>query len=188
MKTMESLRLNLATRPLRNTRFFWTAFIALAALLAALALTAGFFSIKYGLAGRRARAEVSRLEARISADHAETSRFRTAATAAAKTNKERVDLVNAVIMRKTFSWTGLLSELEAALPEASYVTSLAPSFSGQSAVDLRIKVVSQNLADLLAFVDRLTERKFTRIRVTGESVDEQGRVVSEISFSYEKAL
>ncbi len=186
MKTTDILRLNLATRPLRNTRFYRAALAASILVLAALAALTGFLSVKYGLANRRARAEDSRFKARIAAASAETANFKSAVAAAAKSNKEKVDLVNAVIMRKSFSWTGLLSELEGALPEASFITSLAPNFAGESAVDLRIKVVSQSLDDLLALVDRLTERKFTRIRVAGESTDDRGRIVSEITFSYEK--
>jgi hypothetical protein len=156
-------------------------------VLAGLTALTGFLSVKYGLANRRARAEDSWIRARIAAASAEAARFKSAAAAAARSDKEKVELVNAVIMRKSFSWTGLLSELEGALPESSFITSLAPSFAGESAVDLRVKVVSQGLDDLLALVDRLTERKFTRIRVAGESADERGRIVSEITFSYEKA-
>ncbi len=80
-------------------------------------------------------------------------------------------------MRKSFSWTALLSELEGALPESSFITSLAPSFTGESAMDLRIKVVSRDLDGLLAFVDRLKERKFTGIRVAGETADAQGGII-----------
>lgn len=187
MKTMDTIRLNLATRPLRNRRFYRAAFATSVLVLAGLTALAVFLSLKYGLAHRKARAAVSGLEERIARAGAETSRFESTAAAAAKSDREKIDLVNAVIMRKSFSWTTLLSELEGALPESSYITSLAPNFAGESAVDLRIRVVSRNLDDLLALVDRLTERKFTRIRVDGESTDERGQIASEITFSYERA-
>jgi Tfp pilus assembly protein PilN len=188
MKTMDMIRLNLATRPLRNKRFYRVSLAASVLVLAGLATLAGFLSVKYGLAHRRTRAEVSELKARIARTGGETSKFQSMAADAAKSGREEIDLVNAVIMRKSFSWTALLSELEGALPEASYITSLAPNFAGESAVDLRIRVVSRNLDDLLALVDHLTERKFTRIRVDGESTDEQGQIASEITFSYERVL
>jgi Tfp pilus assembly protein PilN len=188
MKTMDMIRLNLATRPLRNRRFYRVSFAVLVLVLAGLAALAGFLTVKYGLAHRKARAEVSGLEARIARAGGETSRFQSIATAAAKSDQEAINLVNTVIMRKVFSWTALLSELEGALPETSYITSLAPNFAGESAVDLRVKVVSRDLDDLLALIDHLTERKFTRIRVDGESTDERGQIVSEITFSYERAL
>ena len=187
MKTMDTIRLNLATRPLRNRRFYRTAFAVSVLILAGLATLAVFLYVKYGLAHKRAKAEVVRLEDGIARAGAATTAFRSKAEAVANAEGETVELVNAVIMRKTFSWTGLLSELEGALPESSYVTSLAPNFVGESAVDLRIKVVSRSLEDLLALVDRLTERNFTRIRVEGETTDERGQIISEITFSYERA-
>ncbi len=188
MKTVNSIRLNLAARPLRNRRFYRVALGASIVALAVLTALAGFLSVKFGLAHRRARAEVAGLESRLVKAGAETSRLKAAAAAAARSDKEKIDLVNSVIMRKSFSWTGLLSELESSLPDASYITSLAPSFTSESAMDLKIKIVSRNLDDLLALVDRLTERKFTRIRVTSESAEERGRIASEITFSYERAL
>jgi Tfp pilus assembly protein PilN len=187
MKTMDTIRLNLATRPLRNRRFFRTAFAASVLILAGLAALAVFLSVKYGLAHNEARAEGVRLDAGIVQAGGATAAFQSKAAAAALADQDTIDLVNAVIMRKSFSWTGLLSELEGALPESSYITSLAPNFVGESAVDLRIKVVSRSLDDLLALVDRLTERKFTRIRVEGETTDERGQILSEITFSYERA-
>lgn len=187
MKTMDIIRLNLATRPLRNRRFYRTAFAGSVLVLAGLAALSLFLFVKYGLAHRKARAEVSDLQARIARAGGETSKFQSTTAAAANADKEKVDLVNTVIMRKTFSWTALLSELEGALPESSYITSLAPNFAGESAVDLRIRVISRDLDDLLALVDRLKERKFTRIRVDGESTDERGQIASEITFSYERA-
>ncbi len=188
MKTMDVMRLNLATRPLRNRRFYRVALTASVLVLAGLTALAVFLSLKYGLAHRKARADVSGLEARIAQAGGATARFKSLAAAAAKSDKEKIDLVNAVILRKSFSWTALLSELEGALPESSFITSLAPTFAGESAVDLRIRVVSRNLDELLALIDRLKERKFTRIRVDGESTDERGQIVSEITFSYERAL
>ena len=43
---MEKLRLNLASRPLRNMRFYRACLIGLASLLIVLTLLAGFFFIK----------------------------------------------------------------------------------------------------------------------------------------------
>ena len=188
MKTTEKVRLNLAARPLRNRHFYGAALAFLALLLAGLAIAAGFLSVKYGLGLRKGRAEAVRLEEAISRASAETSRAKSRAAAAAKADRERVALVNGVIRRKAFRWTSLLNELEGALPDSSYITSLAPDFAGESAVNLRIKVVSVGLDDLLALVDGLAARRFSRIRVEGESVDARGRILSEITFSYERAL
>ncbi|HEX2694862.1 MAG TPA: hypothetical protein VHP61_03860, partial [Acidobacteriota bacterium] len=95
MKTMDMIGLNLATRPLRNRRFYRASFAASVLVLAGLVALAGFLSVKYGFAHRKARAEVSELEARIARAGGETSKFQSVAAAAAKSDQATIDLVNA---------------------------------------------------------------------------------------------
>ncbi len=92
------------------------------------------------------------------------------------------------VIRKSFSWNAFLSELEGALPDSSYIISLAPSFIGEASLDLRVKVVSRSLDDLLAFVNNLSARNFKGIRVENESANEQGQLNSDITFTYERNL
>jgi Tfp pilus assembly protein PilN len=188
MKNMEKIRLNLASRPLRNTRFYRACLVGLAFLLIVLAFLAGFFFIKYGFKDRRAKSSLRDLEGQMQQTRAEETRFKARADAAAKAEKGRVDLVNSIIFRKSFSWNAFLSQLEGALPDPSYITSLAPSFVGEASLDLRIKVVSRSLDDLLALINNLSARNFKRIRVENESADERGQLISEITFSYERTL
>lgn len=188
MTNMDKVRLNLASRPLRNTRFYRTCLVGLAFLLIVLAFLAGFFFIKYGFKDRRAKSSLRDLEGQMQQTRAEETRFKTRVDATAKAEKGRVDLVNSIIFRKTFSWSAFLSELEGALPDPSYITSLAPSFVGEASLDLRIKVVSRSLDELLTLINNLSARNFKRIRVENESADERGQLISEITFSYERTL
>ena len=185
---MEKLQLNLASRPLRNTRFYRACLIGLASVLIVLTLLAGFFFIKYGFKDRRAKSSLRDAEGRILQLQAEAARFKTLAEGISKTEKGRVDFVNSIIFRKSFSWNAFLSELEGALPDSSFITSLAPSFVGEASLDLRVKVVSRSLDDLLAFINNLSARNFKGIRVENESADEQGQLNSEITFTYERNL
>ncbi|MEN6310613.1 MAG: hypothetical protein ABFD80_03650, partial [Acidobacteriota bacterium] len=94
---------------------------------------------------------------------------------------------NAIILQKSFSWTGFLSDLEAALPESLYITSLDPNFSAGRTVTLKIKVVSGGLDDLLTFLNALNSRNF-KYRLDSESREDGGQLISEISLTYERAL
>ena len=181
---MDKIRLNLASRPLRNTRFYRVCLVGLAFLLVILAFLAGFFFIKYGFKDRRARSSLRTVETKMQQVRAEQTRFKTQTDAVAKAEKGRVDLVNSIIFRKSFSWNAFLSELENALPDQSYITSLAPTFVGEASLDLRIKVVSKSLDDLLALINNLSARDFKRIRVESESADEGGQLITEITFNY----
>jgi Tfp pilus assembly protein PilN len=182
------LNLNLATRPLRNRRLFNAAIRVLAGLLIVLAGLTVFVVLKYGGAASRIKAasaetrkiqtEAGREEKRLTADIGREE----------KLSRTRVDLVNGIIRRKMFSWTGLLSELEQALPGPSYITALSPGFTQGGAIALEMRVTSRSLADLTAFITALTARGFKDIKVGGEQRSEDGRLLSEISTIYERPL
>jgi hypothetical protein len=188
MTTNGKLRLNMATRPLRNTRFTRVSIIVLAASLAVLSGLAVVTFIKYGGMAREARAAVNDIQARISRAGNEEKAAKAGAASAALAGQARVDLVNSIILRKSFSWTGLLGQLEETLPAASYISSLAPGFVSETTLGLKIKVVSRNLDDVLALVTNLNARGFKKIRFRNETIDEQGQIIAEIEFDYERTL
>jgi hypothetical protein len=105
-----------------------------------------------------------------------------------KLSRARVDLVNSIILRKMFSWTGLLSDLEKSLPDPSYISALTPSFTPEGAVALEMRVTSRSLDDLMAFITALTANGFKNIKVGGEQRSDDGRLISEISTTYERPL
>jgi Tfp pilus assembly protein PilN len=180
------LDLNLATRPLRNRRLYTTLVRVLAGLIIVLAGLALFAVVKYGgQAGRlksgiaetrKVQTEAAREERRLTADIDREE----------KLSRTRVDLVNSIILRKTFSWTGLLSEIEMALPGPSYITALSPSFTPAGAIALEIRVTSRSLEDLIAFITALNARGFKNIRVGGETRSAEGRLLAEVAATYER--
>ncbi len=178
------LNLNLATRPRRNRRFYVLLSRGLVVLIAVLAGLAVFTVLEYGGEAARLRAsialedEASREERRLTADIKAEERL----------SRGRVDLVNGIILKKTFSWTKLLSELEAALPGPSFITAFVPSISDQGAAALRLRVTSRNLDDLQTLITNLNARGFKNIQVFDETRAGDGRLVTEISLTYERAL
>jgi len=182
------LNLNLATRPRRNRRFYVLLSRGLVVLIAVLAGLAVFTVLKYG--GESARLRASIAEARKLEDDAKREERRLTADIKAEERLSggRVDLVNGIILKKTFSWTKLLSELEAALPGPSFITAFVPSISDQGAAALRLRVTSRNLDDLQTLITNLNARGFKNIQVFDETRAGDGRLVTEISLTYERAL
>lgn len=188
MNERVALNLNLATKPRRNRRLYAALARALGVLLAVLAALSVFVVLKYGGESARQRAEIAgkqrlqgeaqREEKRLAADIDQEERL----------SRTRVDLVNGIIKKKTFLWTSLFSELEKALPGSSYITSLSPGFTSEGAVALRLRVTSRSLDDLLALIDNLDAQGFKHIQVGGESRNEDGRLITEISLTYEHSL
>ena len=87
-----------------------------------------------------------------------------------------------------FSWTGLLTELEKALPGPSYIRALTPSFTPEGAVALQMRVTSRSLDDLLVFLNGLTAGGFKDVKAGGEQRIEDGRLIAEITATYARPL
>ena len=183
-----ALDLNLATRPLRNRRMYAAAVRALAGLLIVLAGLAAFVVLKYG--GETSKLKASKAEAsRVRAEAQREEKDKKAdITRAEKLSRTRVDLVNGIIQRKMFSWTGLLTELDKSLPGPSYLTALTPSLTSDGTIALNMRVTSRSMSDLTSFITALYAHGFTNVRVGGEQRSDDGRLLSEITATYERAL
>jgi Tfp pilus assembly protein PilN len=187
MNRRPPLDVNLATKPVRNRRFYVLARNILAAAVVIVIGVAAFSVVRYGFQASRLKSSVEETGGLVDAAGKEVRRLTLDIQKAKKTSQSEVDLVNDIIIRKSFSWTEFLSLLEASLPDSSYITSLVPSFSGERTVGLKIKLVSASLDDLLTFLNNLNARKF-RFRLESESREEGGGLISEISLTYERNL
>jgi Tfp pilus assembly protein PilN len=127
------------------------------------------------------------VEEAISADQKEQRRLSAKAKEAAKKDRHRVDMVNSIILKKSFPWTDLLSRLEDCLPDSSYILSLAPTLVDDARVRVRFKVVSQNLDELLKLINNLEAKKFNP-RSESEERSNRGELTSEITVSYERNI
>ncbi len=182
------LFLNLASRPSRNRRFYLWARSFLAAVIAAAFLVGGYFTVKFGSEKKLHQQAAAEMEDLMTAARNEIRQLDADILKAERAGRIKVDTINGIIYQKSFSWTDFFSLLEAALPDASYITSLSPNYPGDLTVALKIKVVSRNLDDLLALINNLTARNFKGIRVENEARNERGQLVSEISLTYERVL
>ncbi len=182
------LNLNLATRPLRNRRFFKTAIWGLAGLIAVLAGLSAFVLLKYGGRDRRVKAvnaEALRLQQTA---RAEEQRLENLIRKAETDSKLRVGLANSIILKKSFRWTELFSALEKSLPDPSYITALNPAFTADGSLAMHIRVTSRGREDLSTFITNLVARGFKDIKVAGELRTDEGRLIAEIDLRYERAL
>lgn len=185
---MKRISLNLATSPLRNRRLFFFLGGCVGLGLFLLALLAGVFFLRFNLKKRTVKVLLTKAEEAILTDQREGKRLSAKNKEAVKKDKEKVDLINSIILKKSFSWTGFLSKLEECLPDSSYILSLAPTLAEDSRVQFRFKVVSQSLDDFLKLVNNLQAQKFSQIRVESEERNDRGQLTSEISVSYERNI
>jgi len=187
MMDAKRLSLNLATYPLRNRRFFFLLLSIMAVTLVLISYLAARTYIKYRSEAQKVRASIDNVDQLIMVAGTEEKSFRQKIEEAVRRDKDKVDLVNSIILRKVFSWTELLSTLENSLPDSSYILSLAPTLAEDSRLQIRLRVVSQDLDKLLEFLNKLKASKF-RIRIEGEMASEKGLLISEVTLSYERDI
>ncbi len=181
------LDLNLASHPMRNRRFFFFLFSFLAAAFLALSFLAGEMFIEFNAKSRKAKAEMKETERLMKIARQEEKRYSAQVEEAVKKDNGRVDFMNSIILRKSFSWTDFLSDLENSLPDSSYIVSLAQTLSEGSRMQVRFKVATHDVKELLEFLNKLSALKYAQALVNGEAEDERGLLISEVSLIYERS-
>ncbi len=185
---MKRIELNLAARPVRNRRLFFAVGGAVGlALLISVFLGLILFS-RFYVKARGVKARQAEVQTKIEQAQREEQRFSGKVDEAAKKDQAKIDTANSIILKKSFSWTGFLTQLEECLPDSSYIVSLIPQALGDAQAQFQFKVVSQGLDDLLGLITNLQARNFSQIRVESEQTDDLGQLISEISVIYERAF
>jgi hypothetical protein len=182
------LSLNLASHPLRNRRFFYLILSSLAIALLLISFFAGKIFVEYKAKAQETRASVKRTDKLIKDVRRDEEDFSAKIEDAIIKYKGKVDLINSIILGKSFSWIEFLSDLENSLPDSSYIVSMAPTLAKDSKVQLSFKVAYSSVDDLLELYNNLKALKFSQIRIISEAENERGLLLSEISLNYEKDI
>jgi hypothetical protein len=188
LSSMKRLSLNLATRPLRNRRLFTLlgGLLGLAFLVTALLAVVIFF--QFALKKSAVRARLRAADETVQTAQSEQKRLDIRIREATGRDQDVLAAINSIILRKSLSWTDILSKLEDCLPDPSYILSLAPSQVDDTRIQFRFRVVSAGLDDLLALLNKLQEMNFSTPHIESEERDDRGQLTSEISVTYERVI
>jgi type IV pilus assembly protein PilN len=165
------ISVNLASRPFIELRPF---FLRLRVLMGALALAAVALVITAHILQKRldsAQDEMNRLKARTATAQQEKigneRRMRQPANAAVL---ERAHFLNTLFLRKSFSWTAVMMDLETVLPSGVQVTSIEPQIAANGDVGIRLRVSGDRdrAVQLVRNLER--SRRFLQPQLTGETV------------------
>jgi len=186
MITLKSLSLNLASHPLRNRRFFYLLFSFLGIVFLLVAFSTGQVFLKYKSRAQEIKASILKTDQMIMNAQRDKGKYSDGVEDAVKSYKEKVDLINDIILKKSFSWVEFLTDLESALPDSSYIISLAPMLTKDSKMQLKFKVASLGLNDLIKLINNLNALGFSQINLISEEENNRGLLLSEISLTYKK--
>ena len=184
MKTHKRLHLNLATHPSRNRRLFYSLVTLLSVVILVIAVVGGGNFLRYGTKVRVNRQTVRQLEQAINTAKNQEKEFTRKTNSASSEMGKEVEALNGIVYRKSFSWVLFLYALEEVLPDACYITSLAPVFRDDATVDLNFKMVSPDSENFYTLLERIVERGGRNVRLIREDRDERGNFVFEIAVIY----
>jgi type IV pilus assembly protein PilN len=165
------ISINLATRPFVELRPF---FLRLRVIMGVLAVVGIGAIIAAHILQKKldiAQAQIDRLHAQTVAAQNEKSgnerRMRQPANAAVL---ERAHFLNTLFLRKSFSWTAVMMDLETVLPSGVQITSIEPQIaaSGDVVIRLRVSGDRDRAVQLVRNLER--SKRFLTPRLTGEAV------------------
>jgi len=183
------LRNNLSTRPFYNERAVKSGLGALAALAIGLTLFNAYQVIRLQRESRDARQTIEQndAQARDARDRAQVirraiDRDKLAAVQTAASE------ANALIDRRTFSWTELLNQFQATLPPDVRIAGVTPQNDIQGRRLVQISVLSKRVEDLEEFMAALERTgAFSGVLPRSDQPEESGQLRSELQAYYSPA-
>jgi Tfp pilus assembly protein PilN len=163
-------RLNLATRPLENTRRFVLVCAAAGVVLLAMFFMLGSRALQTWRASRQIREEASQLQTQLREYRAQRREleefFKRDDT---KQALDRAGFLNGLIEQRSFPWTRIFMDLERLLPVGARVISLAPRRDA-GRIELHLVIGARDDDSKVRFLKALDEApQFERVIVTAES-------------------
>jgi hypothetical protein len=171
--------INLATQPYRDERRFyamWGGALALMILMSALLVGFAVWRMRESRAHwalvRQKQAKITELE-RVKSDAISVlNRPENRGT------RERSQFLNEAILRKSFSWTQVLADLEKLMPPRIHVVSITPALDKENRIQVKMQVAGENRSGAVQLVEHLEKSPhFRSPRLTTEGEDKpQGGV------------
>ena len=150
-----TLRTNLATRPFYNVRAVHTTIAALAVVVLAMTLFNAVELVRLMAAQRTLGARAAAQERDAERLKADAARIRT------QINQKELEAVsaaareaNGIIDRRAFSWTALLTQLEATLPDDMRITTVQPRLD-QGVFKVGLIAEARRAEDVATFIEAL---------------------------------
>ena len=165
------IQVNLATRPYVEMRPYilrlrWI-MGALAIASVALIVTSHTLQKKLDDAQAKMNTIQSRTNAAVSEKQANERRMRQPANAAVL---DRAHFLNSTFLRKSFSWTAVMMDLETVLPSGVQVTSIEPSVTADGDVIIRLRVAGDRDRAVQLVRNLEHSKRFLQPRLSSEAV------------------
>jgi type IV pilus assembly protein PilN len=164
--------INLATRPFIELRAVFLRLRMVMGVLLLVAIALGLWAHVLQQQLNRATAQMDRLRDQTTAAQQERTRsearMRQPANAAVL---DRAHFLNGLFLRKSFSWTAVMMDLETVLPTGVQVTSIEPQPTPEGDVVIRLRVSGERDRAVQLVRNLEHSRRFLQPRLSGESTE-----------------
>jgi Tfp pilus assembly protein PilN len=180
------IRANLSTRPFYNERAVQLWLLVLALIVVAATVFNVARVIRYSRTDTELATQASRDEARAAELRAEGARLR------GSVDLKEIELAstearqaNALIDRRTFSWTDLLNQFETTFPDNVRVTAVKPDVDEKGGLVLTINVVARSVNDVDELIGNLEATgSFTNPHSVSEHFNADGNLEAILDAHY----
>lgn len=180
------IRANLATRPFYNERAVGLWLLVFALIVAAATVFNVARVIRYSQTDTELATQASRDEARAADLRAEAARLR------GSVDLQQIELAstearqaNALIDRRTFSWTDLFNQFEATFPDNVRIAAVRPSLDEKGGLVLSINVVARSVDDVDELIRNLEGAgSFSNLLSVEERFNTDGMLQATLEGSY----
>lgn len=170
------LNINLASQPFVDSRRFWLQWGSGLAVLAIFSLALLYTVATGWRAASRDRHTIAQTREAIA--RCDRERAQAEATLSKPENRvmrEQSEMLNQLILRKSFSWTRVFTDLEKLMPPQLRVVSIAPETSPDSGLAIKLTVAGQSRERALELVHHLEESPQFERPLIREEVSSQGQ-------------
>lgn len=183
------LRTNLSTRPFYNERAVRSVLLLVVAVAIGLTLFNAYEIL-------RLRGQSSDARDTIAQNETQAREMRDKAAAIRRSiDRDKLGVVqlaaneaNALIDRRTFSWTELLNQFQATLPPDVRIMGVSPQIDNQGRRLVQISISSRRVEDLAEFMDALEKTgAFSGVLSRSDRPEEGGTLRSELQAYYAPA-
>jgi type IV pilus assembly protein PilN len=164
------LDINLASQPYEDARQFWLRWGPAMAAMGIVTLVILSLTITGWFTARRDRATIGKLHSAI----AERDTIRAGAEAFLnqpehRTTRDESQILNELIVRKSFSWTRVLEDMEKVMPSRVHLVSINPGLDEENQLTLKMVVAGDSREKAIELAQRMEESKrFSETTITTE--------------------
>jgi Tfp pilus assembly protein PilN len=180
------IRANLSTRPFYNERAVQVWLLVLALIVAAATVFNVARVIRYSQTDTELATQASRDEARATDLRAEATRLR------ASVDPQQIEVAstearqaNALIDRRTFSWTDLFNQFETTFPDNVRVAAVRPTVDEKGGLVLTVNVVARSVDDVDELIRKLEGTgSFSNVLSVQEQFNTDGMLEATLEGNY----